>query len=292
MDQTQIIRGNDVLYQDAVDLLGIPLNNAFYMIKVNLIHGFDVVYSFAMATFGILLVLDLALFGIYVAMGKQNDLGSMVEKTLFIGLMVYVMQHFRYLSSLLVQTMQFVGLSVGGLRREIVLADLIADPKLAPTWVTNPGEILDLGWYMVIDPYISILESMIADANIWSMLTKGFMAWQLMGPFLVVLILSFIIFTIIAIQYVMALIEFEIVMVFGVALFPFQVFKPLAFIGDKVWISIMSSAVKLGMVVLATSLSIKLVGEWGHSTRYLVDQLPASMDSWRELGAVIEFNFL
>jgi type IV secretion system protein TrbL len=185
---------------------------------------------------GTMIVIELVWFGLQIAL-SPGDAGSVardgIRKVVFLGVFVWFISSFGWLTQQVVKGFIWVGGTAGG-------------AAVTPT-LNDPSGIIDMG-FTATQPILDHLAAygvMGFMANLPDVIISGLCA-----------LLVLFAFFILAIQVFVTYIEFGIVATLGLVLIPFGVNGKLAFLAEKVFGSIIAFGVKL--MVLAFIIAIAL----------------------------------
>lgn len=202
--------------------------------------GFASVAGAVNALFALMIVLVVALTGIYWALSENRAaLSSAFSKILLIGFFAYLINDWLALSETLYSGFIELGLMAGG--GAITAAEFL-----------NPGAVIETGWDIVN----RLGENPAHEAgslDIVGNFIDGLMfALAMLGITLA--------FAILAIQIVIALIEFKIVTLAGFVLLPFGIWSKSAFMAERPLGYVVSSGLKVLAVALIVSGAQALFG--------------------------------
>ena len=186
----------------------------------------------------LLLALDFTIWGLYMAMGKNQNISSGIEKVLIAGVMVWIIQNLPALSFMFLDSIIQLSSQVGG--------------TFTLDYFQNPGAVFSDGWNLIAEP---IRESFQDTMGGFKAFFTNIGGNALYGLSYILLVLSFAILTL---QLALAIIEFHIILYMSLILAPFMVFKPLNFIGSKVPSAIIGQALKLGIISFVVGLSMNI----------------------------------
>jgi type IV secretion system protein TrbL len=226
--------------------VGVETPNELMVVFSNTISaGFDALQGAVNGVFGLLIVLVVALTGIQWALSPNREvLASGFGKVLLIGAFAWLINDWQQLSETIYAGFIELGLTAGG--GSLNRADFL-----------NPGAILAQGWEIVkalgetpapVDNPLDVVGNM-ADALILGLAMIGIM----------------LAFAVLALQIVVALLEFKIVTLGGFVLLPFGIWNRSAFLAERPLGYVVSS----GLKVLALAIVIS-------GARTLFDQLQPS----------------
>lgn len=195
--------------------------------------GFANISGAVNGLFGIMIVLTVALTGIYWALSDNRaSLAAGFSKILLIGFFAYLINDWQALSETLYAGFIELGLLAGG-------SSLTASDFL------NPGKIIETGWEIVraigespqnASSALDVLGNMV-DALIFAFAMLGIM----------------IAFAILAIQIVVALLEFKIVTLAGFVLLPFGIWSKSAFLAERPLGYVISAGLKILTLAIIVS---------------------------------------
>ena len=195
--------------------------------------GFANISGAVNGLFGIMIVLTVALTGIYWALSDNRaSLAAGFSKILLIGFFAYLINDWQGLSETLYAGFIELGLLAGG-------SSLTASDFL------NPGKIIETGWEIVraigespqnASSALDVLGNMV-DALIFAFAMLGIM----------------IAFAILAIQIVVALLEFKIVTLAGFVLLPFGIWSKSAFLAERPLGYVISAGLKILTLAIIVS---------------------------------------
>lgn len=210
--------------------------------------GFANVADAVNGLFGIMIVLTVALTGIYWALSDNRaSLAAGFSKILLIGFFAYLINDWQGLSETLYAGFIELGLLAGG-------------SSLSARDFLNPGAIIETGWEIVR----AIGESPQAASSALDVL--GNMVDALIFAFAMLGIM--IAFAILAIQIVVALLEFKIVTLAGFVLLPFGIWSKSAFLAERP----LGYVISAGLKILALALIVS-------GAQAVFDQLTPSPDA-------------
>lgn len=196
--------------------------------------GFVVVRPYANNLTYILLALDIALFGIMIVTGKKSDFMVIVMKFFTLGIMCFLIIKYEYLAIRFQQSIVWIAAKVGG--------------ENTMEYFYNPTLVVEFANRDILTP----LRNLIDQSTSWT--TK--LELQIFYGFASIAIT--LCFIIVAIQLVIAILEFHLILLMGLILLPFNIFEPLQFIGSKVFQSIIGQAIKLAFIVLIIGISLNV----------------------------------
>ena len=195
--------------------------------------GFDALQGSVNGVFGLLIALVVALTGIQWAMSPNREvLASGFGKVLLIGAFAWLINDWQRLSETIYAGFIELGLTAGG--GSLSRADFL-----------NPGAILAQGWQIVkalgetpapVDNPLDVVGNM-ADALILGLAMIGIM----------------LAFAVLALQIIVALLEFKIVTLGGFVLLPFGIWNKSAFLAERPLGYVVSSGLKVLALAIVVS---------------------------------------
>ena len=202
--------------------------------------GFASVAGAVNALFALMIVLVVALTGIYWALSENRAaLSSAFSKILLIGFFAYLINDWQALSETLYSGFIELGLMAGG-------GSISAEEFL------NPGAVIETGWDIVNRLGANPAHEAGALDIVGNFIDGLMFALAMLG--------ITIAFAILAIQIVIALIEFKIVTLAGFVLLPFGIWSKSAFMAERPLGYVVSSGLKVLAVALIVSGAQALFG--------------------------------
>ncbi|MGC0320874.1 type IV secretion system protein TrbL [Bradyrhizobium sp. USDA 326] len=189
-----------------------------------------------------LIVIDIALAGLFWAWGADEDiLQRLVKKTLYIGFFAFIITNFTKLSSIIFNSFAGLGLKAGG--SSISSADFLRPGRLAQVGLDAGQPLLDAASQMM--GFTSFFANFVQIA-------------VLMVSWLLVLIAFFIL----AVQLFVTLIEFKLTTLAGFILIPFALFNKTAFLAEKVLGNVVASGVKVMVLAVIVGIGTGLFSQF------------------------------
>lgn len=214
--------------------VGVETPNELMVVFSNTVSaGFDALQGSVNGVFGLLIALVVALTGIQWALSPNREvLASGFGKVLLIGAFAWLINDWQRLSETIYAGFIELGLTAGG--GSLSRADFL-----------NPGAILAQGWEIVkalgetpapVDNPLDVVGNM-ADALILGLAMIGIM----------------LAFAVLALQIVVALLEFKIVTLGGFVLLPFGIWNRSAFLAERPLGYVVSSGLKVLALAIVVS---------------------------------------
>ena len=192
-----------------------------------------------------LIVIDIALAGLFWAWGADEDiLQRLVKKTLYIGFFAFIITNFNNLSAIVFNSFAGLGLKAGG--SSISTADFLRPGRLAQVGLDAGQPLLDAASQMM--GFTSFFANFVQIA-------------VLMVSWLLVLIAFFIL----SVQLFVTLIEFKLTTLAGFILIPFALFSKTAFLAEKVLGNIVASGVKVMTLAVIVGIGSGLFSQFNSS---------------------------
>lgn len=187
--------------------------------------------------FFLLLALDFVLLGYKIAVGQSgyNDAGVLAWKLLVIGLLYYLITNFDYLAWLFQRSVLSISSQIGG--------------RATSEFFLDPDKVIEIVSRDLLEPMNQLLRGLgrFKMSNMGLYISYG-LAW----------LFAMICFALIAVQFVLAIIEFHLLVLFSLILVPFLIFEPTKFIGTKPFGAVVGGAVKIGMLAVVAGIVINI----------------------------------
>lgn len=201
-----------------------------------------------------LIKIEVIVFCLWWALGKEDIATIILKKIVVISILIWIISKYPYLLNILKNTAINWGIKLGSNNLNHVTS-----------FIENPSMIARVGLDLTIEIWKEIDSiSFYKLGNIWELEIAGF----------VILFCYFVL----AIQMLLALIEFYFISFASLILIPFTVFKPTSFIGEGVVQTILGLSIKLLLLATIISLGIPLVSEM---------TIPASPKFFECLGVML-----
>ncbi len=217
------------------------------------------VRPFANRLLFLLLTFDIIIFGYKIALGQFNDIPSIAWKLLTLGILYYLVINIDYFAFMFQNSIMDISSKVGGNNPRAMLI--------------TPDGIIDFAHKEILRPVHALYD------DLGRLRAKSIGTYVMLGTTEVVVMMSFVL---IAVQLILAIIEFYIMVLFSVILVPFVVFEPTKFIGTKPFGAIVGGAIKLGAIMVVTGITINLL----RGKLYFPDG-PGSVDMPWTLGIMV-----
>lgn len=210
---------------------------------------------------GILLAIDLAVWGIKIAMGEDNDVSAIGKKMFTVAATVFFVWNLYPLGRAFLNGMIDAAAYLSGLGSDLANFN-------------NPGAVLHFGLETA-----SQLLGVINEVG----LIEGYM---IRGELIAAYVLLIIAFALLAIQMALTMVEFWFTILLGSLLAPFMLWKPTQFIGQKVPGAVVGNAVKAGAVQLTVSLGLNVFAHYRDNvfSEYTTART-AFRDAWSDAGS-------
>ncbi len=181
----------------------------------------------------VLIALDVTLAALWWALeGDDNVLGRLIKKVLYVGAFAFILSNFKALSEAIFKSFAQLGVTAGG-GGGVSTEDLLRPGKLASVGFTAAHPLLDKASQLMGFP-----EFFANALTIFVLL----LAW-------VLVVLAFFVM---AIQLLVAVLEFKLTCLAGFSLVPFAFWNKSSFLAERVLGNVISSGVKvmvLGVIV-------------------------------------------
>ena len=226
------------------------ITDAVYTILLVVDEAIIDIQPYGRYLFYTLAVLEVCIFGVMIAFGKHQDIGEIIVKFLTISVLFWVNQNLDVLTFQVAESISMLSEKV------IDVSNSTFTEGIEIPDIYNPTAVYEVGWNFINDIEDAFLEKREL-FGLGDKLPKVFdpLAWQMMiikGCF-------FVVFSVLCIQLAIAQIELHIILFFGTILFPFSVFGPLKWMGEKVLPAIFGQCLRLGLVIFSTCISLAVI---------------------------------
>ena len=192
-----------------------------------------------------LIVIDIALAGLFWAWGAEEDvLQRLVKKTLYVGFFAFIISNFNNLSGVVFNSFVGLGLKAGG-------------STISTAAFLQPGHLAQVG----LDAGQPLLDATSPMMGYTSFFADFVQIAILMVSWLLVLMAFFIL----AVQLFVTLIEFKLTTLAGFILIPFALFNKTAFLAEKVLGDIVASGVKVMVLAVIVGIGTSLFSQFTQS---------------------------
>ena len=254
-----------------------------FMVIAIIRGGIDAVYPLVRQLVGVLLLIDFTVFGIQLAMGKDNEVSAIVMKLLTTGAMVWIIINWEFLAVSLRNTLITFGARAGEAAGSHYVGSGM--PPMGPINMDlflDPAAILRMAANELIRPLLDALQGQADNLTGLSRLAERMEHGVLQG---IVIGGVAVAFFLIAITVSIALIEFWVVILFSLVLVPFTLWKPLSFIGEKAFSAVVGQSVKVGIVALTTGIVLNVF-------RVFVSVPTGELFGWDNAANILMASFL
>ena len=214
-------------------------------------------HNFVPKLFYSLLCLELIFIAIQMMTGKITDIGQVVGKVLTLGFIYYLVSHFVPLSTqfkngfLWVIDQFLTPQGSPNTKFTLSAATMLNDPTIIMTWASD-------------NIIAKVHEGIKNLLNINVVINTGVIGFPgaLIGEAIIFGIEKFLImlaFTILAVEIVIAQIEFYIILLFALILVPFTVWEPMRFIGTRSFSAVIGQTLKLAMTVAVITIGMHVI---------------------------------
>jgi type IV secretion system protein TrbL len=200
------------------------IDDAFSVISIYATH---LLYFFA--------IFEIVIFGLLWAFSANSDWSGAFLKILKIGLILFIIQDFGYLTSMLISSFAQIG------------GD-IANTKLASNFLFNPSLIWQYGY----DVGLMLLKS--------ASLSSAGIGFPLVQLFLGIGIL--LVFGLMGIQIVLQIVGFYLVTLTALVFIPFGVFNPASALFSKAVQAVLKAGVRVMALVIVIGLTITVLSSF------------------------------
>lgn len=209
-----------------------------------IIDQYEVLYGYSNTLFFYLCVLEVLFFSIQMMLGKNQNMADIIMKFFTIGVLFWIFMNLEYLSNVLVRSFSNLSMLMTGSSSEI----------------TTPSEIFIKG-----NEFIDSLQQNFQDKrDSYGLIDMVIPDKETFGTalgFMVIRVLFWCIFIVLILQLAIAQIEYKIVIYFSIILFPWVVFSPTKFLGEKVIPTIVGQCLKLALTYFTVALTMTVISK-------------------------------
>jgi type IV secretion system protein TrbL len=215
------------------------LTNVLMFFEERLSNGRGALLGDVTSLAGSLVTFEVVFAGIYLALGSSADFRAIARKILTIGFFFYVIRYYADILRWLVDGFLYAGEKVG------------SGSAVSFASLRDPGLVFQHG-LQIVKPLINkIFASM--DSS-WMGLPSIDALWLLVCIFS-----SLLAFAVMSIQVFVTYLEYLLVASAGFLLVPFGIFKPTAFLAERVFGAVISFGIKLMTLALIIGISDSLL---------------------------------
>lgn len=205
------------------------------------VHAFSLrfssIHAYANSLLGILILIELILFGIYLAIEGGDAIASLFKKVLVIGVFQFLVS--RYVTLVDALRDSFVGIGLAG---------QVGAGTLSLSQFLDPSSLISHG--------LTVVYPIFERQTLFGVLVSGS---GLDGLTFLAAILILLAFVWMGMQIFLVSIEFYIVTTLAVIMIPFGLFKPTAFLADRAFGSIFAVCIKLMVLAFVASVALPVV---------------------------------
>jgi type IV secretion system protein TrbL len=212
------------------DVVGITSALGFFADALD--KGRSTLFGDARSLFSLLVTIEVIFAGIYMAIGGSGDLRAAARKILIIGFFSWIINSYDSILRVVLDGFIYAGQKASGVGSANV--DVLR----------NPGLIFVEGCRIISPAFEKILQN-----HWWDFLTADGLLTLFCG------VVGCLSFGLIAIQVFVTYLEYLIIASLGFILIPLGVFKPTAYLSEKVFGAIVGFGVKFMVLSLVVALS-------------------------------------
>ena len=207
-----------------------------------IIKGQSAVHGWSMGFLSIMLMVDFALFVIYMMMGHKAQLSHILMQILKMGVFIYVLDNFMDIIDAF-RSLLFQGISK-------VYTGISAT---AEVYNTDPGNLIIWANENIVDALWESMEARLALMS-WGDIGSGiFLGLIFMLAYVVVMV----VFIYIALQLAIATIEMNLTFIMSTLLMPFSAFELTQFVGAKAIPAALGQAIKLAIIYIVIGIGMQ-----------------------------------
>ncbi|TVR78336.1 MAG: P-type conjugative transfer protein TrbL [Rhodospirillales bacterium] len=197
--------------------------------------------------FNSFLVITILFSGLWLAFGEGGyDIRFFLKKILLIGFFSFLVTNWLYVTDIVIQTFAKLGLKAGA----------GGGPGITVAEFFSPSSIVDLG--------LGIARNLFSQIDgLFVGLTTGLGAMILI---IIAAVLVVVAFFVIALQVMIALIEFKLVTLAGFILLPFAIFSKTTFLAERVIGYVFAAGIKLFVLAVVVTFGLWVVPSWSVGT--------------------------
>ena len=211
------------------------LTNVLVFFEERLSSGRGALLGNVTSLAGTLVTLEVVFAGIYLALGTSADIRGVARKILTIGFFFYVIRYYAEIMRWVVDGFLFAGEKVG------------AGSAVSFATLRDPGQVFQRGLEIAKPLIFKIFANM--DSS-WMGLPSIDSLWLLVCAFC-----ALSSFAVMSIQVFVTYLEYLLIASAGFILIPFGIFKPTAFLAERVFGAIISFGIKLMTLALIIGIS-------------------------------------
>ncbi|MGI9503495.1 MAG: P-type conjugative transfer protein TrbL, partial [Geminicoccaceae bacterium] len=190
----------------------------------------------------ILVGIDIALAGLFWAMGGEHDIiGRFIKKVLYVGVFAFIINNFNLLAAIIFNS--FAGLGLQATGTGLSYEEFLQPGRLATVGMEAGQPILE---------HISTLLGFTGFFVHFLDIAVLLLAW-------LVVIVSFFV---LAVQLFIAIIEFKLTTLAGFVLVPFALWNQTAFLAERVLGNVIASGIKILVLAVIVGIGTTLFGEF------------------------------
>ena len=217
------------------------LNNVLLQFQQSFDRGRAVLGHDVSTIFQILVVMEVIFAGIYLALSGTGDAAKMAKKIILIGFIYWIIQDYDTILRSVIDGFLYAGQTAGS-ATGLTLATL-----------RNPDEIFLTG-LRIAQPALEKLFAL--QGSSWMGLPT--FDQLVVGICMLIGILAF---GLIAVQVFVTYLEYLLIAAIGFILIPFGIFKPTAFIAERVFGAIIAFGIKLMTLALIIAVSSRIMSD-------------------------------
>lgn len=211
------------------------LTNVLMFFEERLSSGRGALLGNVTSLAGTLVTLEVVFAGIYLALGTSADMRAVARKILTIGFFFYVIRYYADILRWVVDGFLYAGEKVG------------SGSAVSFATLRDPGQVFQRGLEIAKPLIFKIFASM--DSS-WMGLPSIDALWLLVCVFC-----ALFAFAVMSIQVFVTYLEYLLIASAGFLLVPFGIFKPTAFLAERVFGAVISFGIKLMTLALVIGIS-------------------------------------